>query len=61
MSDNSAVFADEYGRELDVHIWGDEETVYVNFRNWPISFTLYLEKDQAAKMIEMLENARRAT
>jgi hypothetical protein len=50
---------DSEGREINVHIWGDDDTVFVNIKNWPISFTLYLEPKQAKKISDMMFNAAR--
>ena len=50
---------DEMG-EVNLHIWGDEDTVYVSAKNWPVSVSLYLSKDQASKVVDMINNAMRS-
>ena len=50
---------DEYGNEIKAHIWSDVETIFVNFSNYPVSFSLHLEKQGAEKVIELLTNALR--
>ena len=50
---------DEYGREIRAHIWSDDDTVFININNWPVSFTVTLEKQQAEKVHELLTNALR--
>ena len=50
---------DEYGNEIKAHIWSDVETIFVNFSNYPVSFSLHLEKQQAEKVHELLTNALR--
>ena len=58
--ETSVVLNDEYGNDFRLHIWGDEETVFINISKFPLSFSLNLNKDQAGKMLEMLNNAWRA-
>ena len=50
---------DQYGHKIMAHIWTDAETVFVNFSNYPVSFSLHLEKHQAEKVLELLTNALR--
>ena len=50
---------DEYGRETRLHIWSDDETVFINISNWPLNFTVTFEKQQAEKVQELLTNALR--
>ena len=56
---DSVWFKDERGRETNVHIWRDEEDVYVNVRAWPVSTSLYFTKQQAQQVVRMLNNALR--
>jgi hypothetical protein len=49
----------QHGYEIKVHIWADDETIFVNFSNYPVSFSLHLEKRGAEKVIELLTNALR--
>jgi hypothetical protein len=58
-SETVAHLKDEYGRETRVHIWSDEDTVFMNIGNWPLSFTVTFGKQQAEKVHELLTNALR--
>ena len=58
-SETVAHLKDEYGRETRVHIWSDEDTVFMNIVNWPLSFTVTFGKQQAEKVHELLTNALR--
>ena len=57
--ETTAYLKDEYGRETRLHIWADDETVFINISNWPLNFTVTLEKQQAEKVHELLTNALR--
>jgi len=57
--ETTATIANEEGEEIDLHIWGDQDTVFMNIKNWPLSMTVYLSHDQAEKIVQMLNNARR--
>lgn len=57
--ETTAHLTDEYGHEIKAHIWSDEDAVFINFGNWPLSFTVTLEKQQAEKVHELLTNALR--
>ena len=57
--ETTAHLKDEYGNEIKAHIWSDVETIFVNFSNYPVSFSLHLEKQQAEKVHELLTNALR--
>jgi len=54
-----AYLEDQYGHKIMAHIWTDVETIFVNFSNYPVSFSLHLEKQQAEKVHELLTNALR--
>ena len=58
--ETSVILQDEYGKQVRLHIWGDEESVFINMSNYPLSFSLSLNKDQTATMLQMLNNAWRA-
>jgi len=58
--ETSVILQDEYGKRVRLHIWGDDESVFINMSNYPLSFSLSLDKNQAGKMLEMLNNAWRA-
>ena len=57
--ETTAFLKDQHGHEIITHIWSDDETIYVNFSNYPVSFSLHLEKQGAEKVIELLTNALR--
>ena len=57
--ETTAYLKDEYGRETRLHIWSDDETVFINISNWPLNFTVTFEKQQAEKVQELLTNALR--
>jgi hypothetical protein len=57
--ETTAHLIDEYGHEIKVNIWSDEDSVFVNLVNWPMSFTVTLQKQQAEKVHELLTNALR--
>ena len=57
LEETTAYLKDEYGRETRLHIWADDETVFINISNWPLNFTVTLEKQQAEKVQELLTNA----
>lgn len=60
--ETTAYLKDQNGYEIRAHIWADDETIFVNFSNYPVSFSLHLEKQSTEKVIELLTNAlRRAT
>ena len=59
LEETTAYLKDEYGRETRLHIWADDETVFINISNWPLNFTVTLEKQQAEKVQELLTNALR--
>jgi len=60
--EESVYLRDDDNHEIHLHIWGDEDSVYVNLRNWPVSMSVTLTAKQAQKMVQMLNNAlRRAT
>lgn len=60
--EESVYLRDDDNHEIHLHIWGDEDSVYVNLRNWPVSMSVNLTAKQAQKMVQMLNNAlRRAT
>lgn len=61
-SETSIYLKDKYGRETRAHIWSDYDEVFINLSNWPLNFTVTLEKQQAQKVHDLLTNAlRRAT
>jgi len=57
--ETTAHLIDEYGHEIKANIWSDEDSVFINFVNWPMSFTVTLQKQQAEKVHELLTNALR--
>ena len=57
--ETTAYLKDQYGHEIMAHIWADDETIFVNFSNYPVSFSLHLEKQGVEKVIELLTNALR--
>lgn len=57
--ETTALLQNGYGQDVKAHIWGDEETVFINFSTYPLSLSLHLEKHQAEKIVEMLNNAMR--
>jgi hypothetical protein len=60
--EDSVYLKDDNDHEIHLHIWGDEDSVYVSLRNWPVSMSVNLTAKQAQKMVVMLNNAlRRAT
>ena len=59
LEETTAHLKDQYGRETRVQIWADDDVVFINFGNWPLSFTVTLEKQQAEKVQELLTNALR--
>ena len=59
LEETTAHLKDEYGRETRLHIWADDETVFINISNWPLNFTVTFEKQQAEKVQELLTNALR--
>ena len=59
LEETTAYLKDEYGRETRLHIWADDETVFINISNWPLNFTVTFEKQQAEKVQELLTNALR--
>ena len=59
LEETTAYLKDEYGRETRLHIWADDETVFINISNGPLNFTVTFEKQQAEKVQELLTNALR--
>ena len=59
LEETTAHLKGEYGRETRLHIWADDETVFINISNWPLNFTVTFEKQQAEKVQELLTNALR--
>ena len=59
LEETTAHLKDQYGRETRVQIWADDDVVFINFGNWPLSFTVTLEKQQAEKVHGLLTNALR--
>jgi len=57
--ETTAYLKDQGGYEIRALIWADDETIFVNFSNYPVSFSLHLEKQGAEKVIELLTNALR--
>lgn len=57
--ETTALLQNGYGQDVKAHIWGDDETVFINFSTYPLSLSLHLEKHQAEKIVEMLNNAMR--
>ena len=57
--ETTAYIKDQDGHEIRAHIWADDETVFINFSNYPVSFSLHLEKQGTEKVIELLTNALR--
>lgn len=53
----TANLTDKDGRDINLHVWGDEDTVYINAKNWPVSIALYLNKDQARVLVKLINNA----
>lgn len=57
--ETTADLKDQHGYKIRAHIWTDNETVFMNFSNYPVSFSLHLEKQGTEKVIELLTNALR--
>ena len=58
-AETAVYLRDKYGRETRAHIWSDYDEVFINFSNWPLNFTVTLERQQAQKVHDLLTNALR--
>lgn len=57
--ETSVRIQDEYGNLLGLHIWGDDDTVFVNINSNAIHFSVHLTVEQADIMVNLLNNALR--
>lgn len=57
--ETTARVSDEYGHEMKLHIWGDDDTVFINVSSNSLYVSVHLTVEQADIMAGLLNNALR--